>query len=93
MVMCMFINMKIVNLTNQSSLLNQNMFLLVNRKLVCPMTEFSEAEDKEEIDGNTLLLECEINKYVYISGLEVFKFKADDKIIDYISLIGNNMVP
>ena len=40
-----------------------------------------------------LLLECEDNEYVYISGLEIFKFKMDDKIIDYISLMGNNMIP
>ena len=33
------------------------------------MTEFSDTGDKEEFDGNTLLLECEDNEYVYISGL------------------------
>ena len=57
------------------------------------MTEFSGVEDKGEFDGTTLLPECEDNEYVYISGLEIFKFKADDKIIDYISLMGNNMIP
>ena len=60
---------------------------------VCEMTEFSEAEDKVKFDGNTLLLQCENNEYVYISGLEIFKFKTDDKIIDYIFLMGNNMIP
>ena len=39
------------------------------------------------------LLEFEDNEYVYISGLEIFKLKTDDKIIDYISLMGNNMCP
>ena len=39
------------------------------------------------------LLECENNEYVYISGLEIFEFKTDDKIIEYISLRGNNMIP
>ena len=57
------------------------------------MTEISEAEDKVKVDGNTLLLQCENNEYVFISGLEIFKFKTDDKIIDYISLMGNNMIP
>ena len=57
------------------------------------MTEFSGARDKNDFDGNTLLLECEDNEYVYISGLEIIKFKTDDKIIDYISLMGNNMCP
>ena len=57
------------------------------------MTQFSGANDSSSFDGNTLLLECENNEYVYISGLEIFKFKTDDKIIDYISLRGNNMTP
>ena len=57
------------------------------------MTEFSGANNSHDYDGNTLLLEFEDNEYVYISGLEFFKFKTDDKIIDYISLIGNNMIP
>ena len=38
-------------------------------------------------------MECENNEYVYISGLEITKFKNDDKIIDYISPMGNNMIP
>ena len=57
------------------------------------MTEFSGAEDKEKFGGNTFLLEGEDNEYLYISGLENFKFKIDDKISDFISLMGNNMVP
>ena len=58
------------------------------------MTEFTgAANNNSEFDGNTLLIECEKNEYVYISGLELTKFKIDDKIIDYISLMGNNMIP
>ena len=30
---------------------------------------------------------------VYISGLEITEFRTDDKILDYISLMGNNMIP
>ena len=56
------------------------------------MTEFSGASNNSSrFDGNTLVLECEDNEYVYISGLEITNFKIDDKIIDYISLMGNNM--
>ena len=65
----------------------------IGKSKVCPMTQFSEANDSSSFDRNTLLLECENNEYVDISGLEIFKFKTDDKIIDYISLIGNNMIP
>ena len=51
------------------------------------MTEFSGAIDSSDFDGNTILLECADNEYVYISGLEFFKFNTKDKIIDYISLM------
>ena len=58
------------------------------------MTDFSGAADNSfDFAGNTLLLQCENNEYVKNSGLETFNFKTDDKIIDYISLMGNNMVP
>ena len=68
--------------------------VFIGKSKVCPMTEFSgSAKNSSEFDGNTLLVECENNEYVYISGLEIFKFKIDDKIIDYISLMGNNMIP
>ena len=68
--------------------------IFIGTSKVCPMTEFSgSASNSSEFDGNTLLVECENNEYVYISGLEITKFKIDDKIIDYISLMGNNMIP
>ena len=70
----------------------KNVFIVKSK--VCAMTEFSgSANNSSEFDGNTLLVECENNEYVYISGLEINKFKIDDKIIDYISLMGNNMIP
>ena len=68
--------------------------VFIGKSKVCPMTEFSgSANDSSGFDGNTLLVECENNEYVYISGLEITTFKIDDKIIDYISLMGNNMTP
>ena len=57
------------------------------------MTEFSGANDAPIFVGINILLEFEDKEYVSISGLEIFKFKTDDKIIEYISLIGNNMCP
>ena len=56
------------------------------------MTEISGAGDKIDFDGKTLSVESEDNEYVYLSGLENFKFERDDKTIDYISFMGNNMV-
>ena len=57
--------------------------VFIGKSEVCPMTEFSgSAYNSSEFDGNTLLVECENNEYVYISGLEITKFKIDDKIID-----------
>ena len=58
------------------------------------MTEFSGAADNSsDFESNTLLVQCEQIEYVYISGLEILKFKTDDNIIDYISFMGNNMIP
>ena len=58
------------------------------------MTEFSGAADNvSEFEGNTFLLEVEDRKYVYISGLEVTEFETSDKVIDCISVMGNNMDP
>ena len=56
------------------------------------MTDFSGAMDNSNFDGNTILLEVEDKKYVYNSGLEIFEFRTDDKILDFISLVGNNMI-
>ena len=67
---------------------------IFNGKLnICGMTEFFGALDNSNIDGIILLLECEVGKYVYISVLEVCEFMISDKIIDYISLMGNLMTP
>ena len=67
--------------------------IFIGKSKVCSMAELSGARDKNVFDGKTLLLECENNEYVYISGLEITKYKIDDKIIDYISFMGNNMIP
>ena len=58
------------------------------------MTEFfGGGDNNSDFDGNTLLLECEDGKYVYISGRGIFEFRTDDNFIEYISLMGNNMIP
>ena len=89
--MCMFLEMRKVNLTQHSSLFKQkNVF--IGKSEVCPVTEFSGAEDKIDFDGNTRLLKCESFEHVYSSGLEIFQFKADEKK-DYTSVIVNNIIP
>ena len=49
--------------------------------------------DNSVFSGNTILLKVEDKKNVHISGLEFFEFRTDDKILDYIILMGNNMIP
>ena len=56
------------------------------------MTEISGANDSSDFDGNTIVLECEYNEYINISGCEFYKFKTDDKIKDYISFWATNCV-
>ena len=57
------------------------------------MTIFSGALDNSNFDGNTILLECDDSKYIFISGYEIFEFGTSGKFIDYISLMGNIMTP
>ena len=66
--------------------------VFIGKSKVCEMTNFSGAVNRD-FDGNTLLLEVEDGKYIYISGLEIIEFRTDDKILDYISLMGNIMIP
>ena len=56
------------------------------------MTKISGALNNSNFDGKTILLECENNKNIYISGFETFEFRTDDKILDYISLMANNFI-
>ena len=65
--------------------------IFIGQSKVCKMTEFFGVSN-DGFDGNTFLLECEDIEYVHISGHEIFKFKTDDKLIDYISLMGINFV-
>ena len=67
--------------------------IFIGESKVCEKTEVSGANDSSDFDGKTTLLECGDNEYVSISGLEISKFKTEDKIIDYISLVGNIMCP
>ena len=71
----------------------QGKHIFIGNSKNCEKTEFSTANDNLIFDGKTILLECEDNEEVYVSGFEIFNFKTDDKIIDYISLFGNNMCP
>ena len=58
------------------------------------MTVFSGGGDNNsDFDGNSFLLECEDGKYVYSSGRGFLEFRTDDKNVDYIPLVGNNMIP
>ena len=66
----------------------------IGESSVCEITELSGAADyNSDFDGNSILPECQDNENVYISGLESSNFNTNDKLIDYISLMGNNMSP
>ena len=61
------------------------------------MTEMSGANDKDVLDGNTILLkiseENNRHRYLYIVGNMVCSFLTDDFIYEYISNMGNNLIP
>ena len=76
---------------DQPFLFFQPKHIFIGNSKVCKMTEFSGDNGSSDFDGNTILLECEDKEYVYISQLQISKFKTDDRNIDYISLMGINM--
>ena len=80
--------MENVYLNHHSSFPAKNVF--IGKSKVCEMTEFSGANDHSDFDGYTILLERGDDENVYNSGFEICIIKTDDKIIDYISLMGNN---
>ena len=64
---------------------------------ICKMTEFSAAPDNPCLNGNTILLELELqrsseNKYMHISGSGNFTFITYEKILNYESNMGYNMI-
>ena len=68
--------------------------IFIGKSRVCPTTQFSGAADNSsDFDSNTAFLEFENNEYIYISGFEISKLKTDDKNKNYISPMGNNMIP
>ena len=67
--------------------------IFIGKSMTCELTQFSGAGNNSGFDGNTILLECEDSKYICISGHEISEFTTSDKIIDYISLMGNNLIP
>ena len=46
-----------------------------------------------DFDANTILPGSDDGEYVFISGFHFIKLSTEDKIIDFISLMGNNMIP
>ena len=66
--------------------------VFIGKSKVCDLTENCGTDDSS-FEDNTVLLEFENRKQLNISGSEFFKFETDDKIIDYISVMSNNMIP
>ena len=65
---------------------------MVGERRMRILTEMTEASDCFDLDGNSILVESDDNEHIFISGFEVNNFTTDDKDIDFISLMGNNLV-
>ena len=57
------------------------------------MTELSGPNDNPDFDDNSFLVENNENEYFFNSGFEMIKFAREDKFIDFMSNMGNNMIP
>jgi hypothetical protein len=49
-------------------------------------------EDSKLFNGNTILLQLSLNKFVYI-GSKIYEFNIKEKVIKYYSPVGNNDIP
>ena len=65
--------------------------IFIGKSPLIPMTKFSGGHGNK-FNGNTILLQIEPNKYVFI-GAYIYEFKIDDIINQYYSPVGNNDVP
>ena len=63
----------------------------------CRMMVLSGAFNKGCFDGNTILLEVDIengkHKYLYVGGKMVCSFMTNDNVYQYIPKMGNNLTP
>lgn len=67
--------------------------IFVGTSPLIPMTEFSDGYGPE-FDGNSILLEMDPKEKTYIFiGSEIFSFQSFDKIVKFVSPVGNNDVP
>ena len=65
--------------------------IFIGKSPKCDMTNFSGGYGSK-FDGNSILLQIDTNKYVFI-GAYIYEFKIDDIINQYYSPVGNNDVP
>lgn len=67
--------------------------IFIGKSPKCEMTKFSAGYGKK-FYGNTILLYMGANKYIHFSrSITKFTLNNSDKIIDYVSPVGNNDVP
>ena len=57
------------------------------------LNEMDEIFYNPDLDGNTILLELEEKKYMFIGNKGVYTFETEDKIIKFISNVLNDQVP
>ncbi len=65
--------------------------IFIGKSPLIPMTLFSQGHGPN-FDGNSILLEMDKNKYIFI-GSCIYSFTTKHKIISFISPVGNNDVP
>ena len=69
----------------------------LSKSEACHMTMYSGASDKSLFDGNTILLklneECNRHRFVHIGGKMVCSFLTNDNNYEFISNMGNYLIP
>ena len=67
--------------------------IVITKNRMCRMTDMPGSCDIFDFDGNTIIVRIDDNECQLFSGFEIIKLSTEQKIIDSISLMGNNMIP
>ena len=67
--------------------------IFARKRRICKMTKMSGGCDSSNFDGNTISVGGDDMDYMFISGFEIIKFSTEDYIMNFITLLGYDMIP
>ena len=76
----------------QALLVIKSCKIIFGKSRMCDITQML-VDSFFDFDANTILPGSDDGEYILISGFQIIQLSTEDKIIDFISVMGNNMIP